>query len=215
MNSLGQKLLNMSNENIIGRKIKDILPDYYKFYSREYGNIEKKENIIFYNNSKEIIFDININPLIDKRRSVIGKVFTLRDITAQKNAEKALKESEEKFRSIFENSLDGIYKSTLEGKYIEVNNALVKMLGYSSKEELLPKDIRKDIYFSEKDRPQLSQRNKLFETRLKRKDGSNIWVEISSRVVYDGSVPLYYEGIVRNIDERKKSEKKDKIFKLS
>jgi diguanylate cyclase (GGDEF)-like protein/PAS domain S-box-containing protein len=212
MNSLGQKLLNMSNENIIGSKIKDILPDYYKFYSREYGNIEEKENIIFYNNSKEIIFDIYINPLIDKRRSVIGKVFTLRDITAQKNAEKALKESEEKFRSIFENSLDGIYKSTLEGKYIEVNNALVKMLGYSSKEELLSKDIRKDIYFSEKDRPQLSQRNKLFETRLKRKDGSNIWVEISSRVVYDGSVPLFYEGIVRNIDERKKSEKKIKYL---
>jgi diguanylate cyclase (GGDEF)-like protein/PAS domain S-box-containing protein len=211
MNSLGQKLLNMSDENIIGSKIKDILPDYYKFYSNGYGNTGKKENITFYNNSKEIIFDININPLIDKKRSVIGKVFTLRDITIQKNVEKALKESEEKFRSIFENSLDGIYRSTLEGKYIEVNNALVKMLGYSNKEELITKDIRKDIYFSEKDRPQSNQRNKLFETRLKRKDGSNIWVEISSSVVYnDSSAPLYYEGIVRNIDERKKSEKKIK-----
>ncbi|OFW61325.1 MAG: hypothetical protein A2Z35_04735 [Actinobacteria bacterium RBG_19FT_COMBO_36_27] len=80
------------------------------------------------------------------------------------------------------------------------------MLGYKNKEELISKDINRDIYYSEKDRPQFNEREKLFITRLKKKDGTVVWVEISPRVIYEGSTPLYYEGIVRNIDERKKSE---------
>ena len=87
------------------------------------------------------------------------------------------------------------------------------MLGYGSREELILKDIKQDIYYSEKDRPQLDDRNKLFETRLKKKDGAIVWVEISSKVVYDNNTTAYYEGIVRNIDERKKSE--EKIIYLS
>ncbi|MCL4378103.1 MAG: PAS domain S-box protein, partial [Actinobacteria bacterium] len=211
MNSLGQRLLNIS-DNSTGRKIADILPDYFKFLDKGYENTKNELNITVHHDSKKLIFDININPLIDKKRIIIGKIFVLRDVTEQRNAEKALRESEEKFRSIFENSLDGIYRSTLDGKYIEVNNALVKILGYDSKEELLSKDIKKDIYFSEKDRPPLGERNGLFEVRLKRKDGRKIWAEISSRVVFHDDIPYYYEGIVRNIDERKRSEKKIKYL---
>ena len=55
----------------------------------------------------------------------------------------ALGESEKGYRSIFENSRDGIYQSTLDGKYIDANPALVKMLGYSSKEELFQKIFKK------------------------------------------------------------------------
>ncbi|HAJ95646.1 MAG TPA: diguanylate cyclase, partial [Actinobacteria bacterium] len=144
--------------------------------------------------------------------SLIYKIFILRDITEKVNAEKVIRQSEEKFRKIFENSLDGIYQSTLNGKYIDANNALVKMLGYSSREELISKDIRKDIYYSEKDRPQSNERGKLFKTRLKKKDGTIIWVEISPNVIHEGSEPAYYEGIVRNIDERIKSEEKIKYL---
>ena len=212
INSLGQKLLNISNKSVIGKKIKDIWPDYYKFSSNDYENLEEKEYAVFYKDSKEFIYDVHINPIIDNRKSLIYKIFILRDITDKINAEKALRQSEEKFRSIFENSLDGIYQSTLDGKYIDANNALVKMLGYESKEELISKDIKKDIYYSEKDRPQFNEREKLFITRLKKKDGAIVWVEISSRVVYEGSTPAYYEGIVRNIDERKKSEEEIKYL---
>ncbi|MGZ5471914.1 MAG: histidine kinase N-terminal 7TM domain-containing diguanylate cyclase, partial [Nitrososphaeraceae archaeon] len=212
INSLGNKLLNISNNNIIGKNIKDTWPDYYKFFSQDYESLEEKEYAVFYKDSKEFIYDVHIDPIIDNKKSLIYKIFILRDITDKINAEKALRQSEEKFRSIFENSLDGIYQSTLEGKYIDANNALVKMLGYSSKEELIFKDIKKDIYYSEKDRPQLNERDKLFVTSLKKKDGAIVWVEISSRVVYEGSTPLYYEGIVRNIDERKKSEEEIKYL---
>jgi PAS domain S-box-containing protein len=146
INSLGKKLLNISDKSVIGKEIKDIWADYSKFCSN--GNDDIGEYATLYKDSKKFIYDVHINPIIDNKKSLIYKIFILKDVTEKSNTEKAIRQSEEKFRSIFENSLDGIYQSTLDGKYIDANNALVKMLGYSSKEELISKDIKKDIYYS-------------------------------------------------------------------
>ncbi|MFZ3386542.1 MAG: HD domain-containing phosphohydrolase [Candidatus Hydromicrobium sp.] len=122
------------------------------------------------------------------------------------------KKSEELYRSLFQDSLDGIYISTLDGKYIDVNPALVKILGYSSKEELLSINIPEQFYVSEKDMLTPYRRAKSFESRLKKKDGSIIWVEIVSRVIYDGSNAVFYGGIVKDITARKESEKEIKYL---
>ena len=71
----------------------------------------------------------------------------------------------------------------------------------------------KDLYFSLKDRPGFNRRNKMFETCLKKKDGSKIYVEISPRVIYENGKPKYYEGIVR--DKTKEKEYIEKIRYLS
>ena len=86
------------------------------------------------------------------------------------------------------------------------------MLGYKSREELLSINIPKQLYFSEKDRPLPDKRHKPFETRLKKKDGAVIWVEVSSRVIYDINDKICYEGIVRDITERKKTEEEIKYL---
>lgn len=130
------------------------------------------------------------------------------DISDIKKAEEKIRESEERYRSLFENSLDGIYRTTLGGKYIDANPALVKMLGYGSKDELLAIDIPTQLYVRKENRLGPNKRNRIFETQLKKKDGSVITVEISSRVIYKGGKPVYYEGIVRDITERKIAEKK-------
>jgi len=109
---------------------------------------------------------------------------------------------------LFENSLDGIYRTTFEGKYIDANPSLVKMLGYDCKEELLAIDIPTQLYIKKEDRPAANKRNKIFETQLKKKDGSIITVEINSRVIYKNGKPVYYEGIVRDITQRKITEGK-------
>ena len=116
------------------------------------------------------------------------------------------RQSEENYRLLFENSLDGIYRTTIEGDYIDANMALVRMLGYDSKEELLKLNVKNDIYISSKNRPDANKRDKLFETHLKKKDGKTLIVEISPRVIYKDGKPEYYEGIVRDITEKKKSE---------
>ena len=138
-----------------------------------------------------------------------GEIVTAyKDLTKEKQAEQELKINEEKYRSLFERSLDGIYETTIEGKYIDVNPALIKMLGYSSKKELMSIDIPTQLYISKNDRPELKDRNRIFETKLKKKDGSIIYVGISSRVVDKDGIPVFYEGIVRDITRRKKVEER-------
>jgi PAS domain S-box-containing protein/putative nucleotidyltransferase with HDIG domain len=146
--------------------------------------------------------------ILGKDDKIIGVREILVDITDIKEAQEKLRESEERYCSLFENSLDGIYKTTLEGKYVEANPALVEMLGYSSREELLKIDIPTQLYVRKKDRPSPEKRGRIFETELKKKDGSIITVEINSRVVYKKGKPAYYEGIVRDITRRKVTEKK-------
>jgi len=131
-----------------------------------------------------------------------------RKITENKLIENTeqIRQSEEKYRALFENSLDGIYRTTIEGYYIDANMALVRMLGYDSKEELFNKNVKNDIYISDKDRPGPNKRDQLFESHLKKKDGNEVIVEISPRVIYKDGKPEYYEGIVRNITQKKKAE---------
>ncbi|MCJ7473412.1 MAG: PAS domain S-box protein, partial [Actinobacteria bacterium] len=150
INQSGEDLLNISGKSFTGKKIKDIWADYSKFHSSGIDDIGQYAT--FKRSSKEFTYDVHVNPVLDSKKSLIYKIFTLRDITEKINAEKAVRRSEEKFRKIFENSLDGIYQSTVKGKYIDANNALVEMLGYSDKKELISKNIRKDIYYSEKER---------------------------------------------------------------
>ncbi len=118
--------------------------------------------------------------------------------------QQALAQSEQKYRRLFAHSRDGIYISTLQGDYIDANPAWVNMLGYSSREELVVKNISKDIYQDRGQRPGPEQREKPFEAKFKRKDGASIWVEVSSRVMYKEDRAAYYQGIVRDISNRKK-----------
>ncbi|MBD2176933.1 SpoIIE family protein phosphatase [Pseudanabaena sp. FACHB-1998] len=127
----------------------------------------------------------------------------------------ALKESEEKYRSIFENSVDGIFQTTVDGKYISVNLALARIYGYESVEQLLEEivDIQAQLYV-EKDRRQVFQKLmeandtiKGFESQVYKRDRSPIWISENVRALRDsqGKI-LYYEGTVEDISQRKTAE---------
>lgn len=136
----------------------------------------------------------------------------VRDITDSKIAEMKLLESGKKYRTLFENSLDGIYKSTPEGRFVEVNPALVKMLGYDSVEELLAIDIKTQLYFNIEDR-KIMAANEEDQYPLKRKDGSMIWVEDHSYYQYDEKGKIaFHHGILRDVTG--KIEKRREMQKL-
>ncbi|MFQ5753084.1 MAG: PAS domain S-box protein, partial [bacterium] len=150
----------------------------------------------------------NLLPVITKQ--VIEQLETEKKLT---EAEDALKRSEEKYRMLIENMPDGIYRSTPCGKFIEVNHALIKMLGYDSYEEVMNLNIPQDLYFAPAEREKalaLLQHEECPKTtilRLKKKDGSELWVEDHGRIVYDqNGKKLYYEGVLRDITVRKKVE---------
>ena len=121
-----------------------------------------------------------------------------------------LYESEKIYLNLVERMPDGVYKSTHDGKFVEVNPAMVKMLGYSSKEELMAIDIKTELYFQPEDRESLVLQENYEEMgifRLKKKDGAEIWVEDHGWYNLDenGEI-LFHEGIMRDITERKISE---------
>jgi PAS domain S-box-containing protein len=137
------------------------------------------------------------------------------DVTERKRAEEALRIAEEKYRSIFENALEGIFQSSPEGRFINVNPALAKIYGYDSPAEMIRSitNIGEQLYVDPEKRTEfeeLLERQRAikdFEYRSYRKDNSIIWTQIDVRVVKDsGGQILYYEGMVQDITERKHRE---------
>lgn len=166
------------------------------------GKTGPHEYILIKKNGSKFYGITNSNVIYDSKGNFSGLRITGMDISEKKKQDDALKISEERYKSLFENSLDGVYQTTLKGRYIDANPALIKMLGYDSKEELFRLDITKQLYVSEKDRPSIYERGKPFTTRFRKKDSTIIWVEVSSSVVYKDGKPSYHEGIVRDITHR-------------
>ncbi|MFW5725904.1 MAG: PAS domain S-box protein, partial [Bacteroidota bacterium] len=133
------------------------------------------------------------------------------DIQQRIQSEKALRESEAKYKNLFDTMPNGFYRSTPEGYFVDANPAFVKMLGYSSFEELKSVYIPRDLYIHEAEREKITLTSEfspeLVTYRLKRKDGSIIWLEENARFIKDekGKI-IFHEGICRDVSDRKKAE---------
>jgi PAS domain S-box-containing protein len=152
--------------------------------------------------------------LHDESGRISGYVSVNRDITERKRTEKALRESEEKYRGLTENVNLGIYRNTVgpEGKFIEANPAIIRMFGYKSKGEFLAINVS-DLYQNAEDRKKFNDKMlkegfvKNEELWLKRKDGSLFVGSVSAVAVKDEQGHMkYYDGIIDNITERKRAE---------
>jgi len=135
---------------------------------------------------------------------------SINDITENKQAEDALRQKEAIYRNLLERMPDGVYKSTHAGKFVDANTAMVKMLSYMNKEELMGIDILTQLYFEPADRESLVLQENLEEMgvyRLKKKDGSAIWVEDHGWYTMDEKKEiLFHEGVLRDVTDRKKAE---------
>ena len=144
---------------------------------------------------------------------LVGAVVTFLDTSDRKRAELALRQSEEKYRKLFENATYGIYRSKIDGTLLDVNPALVAMLGYRSKEELLARNLDRDIYENPAARAAILNRygtaNECVraEVNWRCKDGRIIVVRLNGRIVRqaDGMVS-HYEVIVEDVTERRSLE---------
>jgi len=158
-------------------------------------------------------------------RDATGKPLVLTgltmDITDRKQAEIAMREAEEKYRSIFENAADGIFQSTLDGQYLSANPALARIYGYDSPDHLIQQlshRIDSQLYVNPNRRNEFMQLVEQygtvtdFESQVYRADGSIIWISENARAVRDeqGNL-LYYEGIVKDISDRKQAA--EELFK--
>ena len=139
----------------------------------------------------------------------------LGSLVQRKQAEELLRIAEEKYHSIVENAMEGIFQSTPLGGYLSANPALAKLYGYESPEELIcwVKNISQQLYVDPERRLEfvmaMDAENAVsgFESMVCRKDGSRIWVSENVRAVRDAKGELmYYEGTVSDITERKSAQ---------
>ncbi|MDH4073842.1 MAG: PAS domain S-box protein, partial [Gammaproteobacteria bacterium] len=143
----------------------------------------------------------------------LNRMARLASLTIKKQLdEEQLKQSESRYRGLFENVVDGVFITSREGEIITVNPALVEMLGYESAEELKRLGRTSMLYVNPIDRERVFARLeeqgyiKNFEYRLRRKDGKEIVVLENSRAVYDDGKIVAHEGTITDITERKIAE---------
>lgn len=139
----------------------------------------------------------------------------------RRQMERKLEQAERKYREIVEQSLQGIYQTTPDGRIVSANPALARTLGYDNPDEILNFDgpFAERLYVDPERRAEFRQQVEVhglikgFEARMRRKDGTVIWVSIDARTVKDerGAIK-YYEGSLADITDRKEAEQMKSDF---
>jgi PAS domain S-box-containing protein len=215
MNKVATKTTGLILKDWIGKSFVDLIfPEDLPMLMDVFQRTLSGENCFYelrFKKADESILTISVNtsPIYSKG-NIEGVVSFGRDITIEKLALQSLSESEELYRNLVLRIPDGVYKSTTDGKFVDVNPAMIQMLGYESKEEILGIDIKNQLYFESSDRESLVLQERHEETgvfRLKKKDGSEIWIEDHGWYIVDEDQNiLYHEGVLRDITERKHAE---------
>ena len=153
----------------------------------------------------------------DSLGNLLGIEGIIQDITDRKQAFQALREAERRYRSLFDNAIEGIFRTTPEGQYLDANPALARIYGYETVADLARSlcDIRAQLYVDPERRTEFMRIIKArglisgFESQVYRKDGQVIWISENARAVTDeDGVVQHYEGTVEDITERKLYEKR-------
>ena len=159
---------------------------------------------------------ITRTPKLDHEGNVEYMVCSAEDITERRQAEEALRESEQKYRDIFNNAAEGIFRTTPDGRYSSVNPALAKMFGYESPEDMVSSIT--DIGIKEYANPmigsnvirQLTERDviKDFKVQVRRKDGTLFWTLLNALAIKDSDGKLIcIEGTNQDITEYMRADR--------
>ena len=214
VNTQTEKLFGYNREELLGQPVEVLVPErfwnrhrthrnYYMVNTQARAMGAGNELYGLKKDGTEFPVEISLSPQQTDEGVLVSS--TIRDITERKRVDDALRQSEANFRAMIEGTY-GVYRATPEGKLLVVNDALVKMLGYESAQELLAMNLATDVFEKGKytplmfDRPGTRKQFAKIKANWKQKDGKIIPVEISGRAVRDeaGNV-LYFEVIAENV----------------
>lgn len=216
--------LKMPVSQVIGRNIFNILsPEFVEIYKKHIQIVIDKANTSHFEDEQNGNFYNHIfSPVFDSKHKVTKVAILSQNITESKRIERALKDSEARFRNIFESTASGIALVSLEGYYFVVNEALSNIVGYSIEElsnmsiiDLThPEDLKNELKLIEKlMKGEIT--NYQFEKRYTHKDGSIVWVLLTRSLVRDSKGdPFYTIGQIQNITLQKQAEEELQQAKL-
>ena len=211
-----------SREELIGmnyrvftdpKTMEKVFQAYHELY-RTGEPIRGLDGKVFGKNGAEIIHEVSASLIRDSEGGPIGFRGTSRDITQRKRVEEALRESEEKYRTILENIEDGYYESDLAGNLTFFNDSLCRIWQYP-KEELVGLNNRqymdpenaKKVFQAYHEVYKTGEPGKVCDYAILRKDGTRRYIESSISLRKDSSGrPIGFRGIVRDVTERQQAE---------
>ena len=209
-----------SREEFLSMTIKDIRPKenvqaFLEYLSKSHPDAMHKTSIWKHTKKDGSLVNVEVTSHALMFAGRKARIVLANDVTERVLAEEALKQTEKKYRSIFENAVEGIFQSTTDGRFIAVNPAMVKMLGFESAEDLIAHrtDIATQHYVDSKSRAELQHliaKDSVvtgFECEVYRKDRSKIWTRENIRAIHDelGTI-LHYEGSIEDISKQKQLE---------
>jgi PAS domain S-box-containing protein len=182
--------------------------------ARRSGTGKTLEYRLRHKNGTWLVLESTSSVIYNSAREPEKLVIVNRDISERRRAEEALRRSEAGFRSVVEDAPYGIYRASIAGRFLQINPALQKMLGYGEKRDLLAADLTKDIFRHNGEYQRLTEiltckdEMKDIEVEWNRQDGTPITVRCSGRCSNDeNGLPAYLEVFAEDVTEKRILEK--------
>lgn len=199
-----------SREMFEGKTLFEVFPpeisdEYADYYRRALTG----ETVSFEQETGEGCFQIYVVPVKDETGEIFSGMVMWQDITARRQAEKALRENEERYRDLFENAHDIIYVHDLEGNYISVNKAAERIFGYTH-EEIVNMNMSEFVAPEDLElaRQKISEKKEgikqaVYEVTALAKNGRKVILEVNSCGIYQEGKLVAVQGIARDVSARK------------
>lgn len=219
VNSYGANVLGMPPGDIIGKMRKDLFSGRIgEIQERNLNRVIETGKTLYAEDSdifdkKEVWWGTQLVPLKDENGAIYAVLGISRDITEHKRDEEALRESEDRFRAMFEQVAVGIAQVDFNGRFIRVNQKFCNITGYSHDELIklaiwditYPPDIAEEkVSVGMLISGEASTFSR--EKRYVRKDGSLIWVNLTAAIIYHNGKPVHMIGVTQDISKRKQAE---------
>jgi len=207
----GLQSLSLTPGELVGKSVFDV----YAGYPQVGNNIRRALSGETFTDSVEVfnlIFEVRYSPLTDESNNILGVIGVATDITEQRRTEVVVRESEERYRELFENANDIIYTHDLAGNFTSLNRSGELLTGYSREEAATMNvaDVIAPEYLSlARDMIAHKASEKVatvYELDIISKGGRRVRLEVSTRLIYRDGKPIGVQGIGRDLTERKKTE---------
>jgi PAS domain S-box-containing protein len=227
VNAAAGHYLGSRPDRIVGRSIEEVLDRYgdvarlWRSRLKTVLRVQQQmrfedENLL---DGRTVCSESTLSPLRGANGQVFAVALVYRDVTSRRQMEQELRESERRYRSLFDRMPVGLYRTTPAGKVLDANPTLIEMLGHPDRDSLLEVGAARWSYVNPGDRDRWQRQIQAqgilrdFETRLRRYDGSVIWVRDTARSVHDPSGRLlYYEGFMEDITAWKQAQQETRRY---
>jgi PAS domain S-box-containing protein len=217
VNEAACRALGYGRDELLSMSVHDIDPEFPReVWADHWNDVKQRRSFVIESRHRAkdgTVFPVEVSVNFIEFGGKEYNCAFARDISDRRRTEEALRASEAGYRALFQNVLDGVYRTTPDGRILAANSALVRILGFDSEAQLRETDITADLYVNPEERRNWAQRLeeegevRNVEVNLRRRDGRPIVALENARVIRDDAGRVsYFEGTLTDITDRKKLE---------